>query len=91
MTDIPEKAFREALAAYTCAYHAGASPEDRVRATLGALTEAGMAVVSAEDLDDATDALCEREDVCFGEDCSNVHCQRVNRLRAALPERTDHA
>ncbi|MEV0382366.1 hypothetical protein [Nonomuraea sp. NPDC050643] len=52
---------------------------------------AGMVVVSADDLDDAIDALCEREDVCFGEDCSVVHCQRVNRLRAALPERTEGA
>jgi hypothetical protein len=56
---------------------------------LHALAVAGMAVVSAEDLDDALAALIEREDVCFGGDCSDVHCQRVLRLRAALPEKAE--
>ena len=69
----------------------GTEAEDAARIAADALAGAGKVVVSTEDLEDAIDALAEREDVCFGSDCSDEHCQRVLRLRAALPERTTDA
>lgn len=85
--DIPhDVVIQEALAPFLGGFEA--AEEASTAAHRALVVTYGRAIVSAEDLLDALDALVEREDVCFGDDCSDVYCQRARRLRAALPERT---
>lgn len=90
MPDIPERAVQTAAEALARRDFGDRTFEGYARAMLQALADAGLVVVSAEDLEDAIDALAEREGVCFGADCSDEHCGRALRLRAALPEGNSH-
>lgn len=57
-------------------------------AAFAALEEAGMVVVSAGDVDVAVRMIGNEAYIC-GDDCGSPYCTAWQRLRAALPERTE--